>query len=524
MKSKSITLLRIQLYELFGFNKLRHSKDKEEKRKGILFGMLAILVVIVVCGYSFGMAYGYAYLGLKDMLPMIMMTTTSLLVLATTFFKSNGVLFGIKDYDLIMSLPVKKSTLIISRFLTMYILDLLFTIGVMIPTMVVCIMFGSGDILFYFLYVVSLFFIPLFPMVIASALGAIITLIASRTKYRSLAMILLSLAAILAVMFLSFQSGSISEEKLTQITALISEQMTKLYPLAGWYHEALSHNNMVAFMGFLLVSICTFLVFVKGVSIIYSSIQTSLTTQKSTSNYIIDTLKKNSPLTALYKKELKRYFSCPVYVINTMIGIIFLPALAITLLFLSPQQLEVMMQMPGLAVWVKKVMPLVESMMIVLSCTTSASISLEGKNRWILQSLPVRKQVIFNSKIAVNLTLTLPVVLASSVIVSIGQGMSLMETVNVLVTPIVYAVFIAELGIVMNLKFPNYEWTNEVTVVKQGASTMLTMLIGFLSVLCPVSIVFLFQNVSPLLLISMFTALLILICIVLYRYMGKQKI
>ena len=46
------------------------------------------------------------------------------------------------------------------------------------------------------------------------------------------------------------------------------------------------------------------------------------------------------------------------------------------------------------------------------------------------------------------------------------------------ITVVIFAVFMALLGLMLNLKAPNLPWTNEVVPIKQSMSVMLTMFGG----------------------------------------------
>ena len=50
-----------------------------------------------------------------------------------------------------------------------------------------------------------------------------------------------------------------------------------------------------------------------------------------------------------------------------------------------------------------------------LTCTTGSSISIEGKNLWILKSSPLEVKDIFISKIAVNIILLVPAIIFDTI-------------------------------------------------------------------------------------------------------------
>jgi len=110
-----------------------------------------------------------------------------------------------------------------------------------------------------------------------------------------------------------------------------------------------------------------------------------------------------------------------------------------------------------------------------MCCTTMASVSLEGKSLWILQSMPVNMKDIMNSKILVNLTATVPGALISATMLVIGMKSGLAGGVVYYLLLLAFGVGTAVWGLLINLMIPNYEWESETQVVKQSLPAFLGM-------------------------------------------------
>ena len=159
-----------------------------------------------------------------------------------------------------------------------------------------------------------------------------------------------------------------------------------------------------------------------------------------------------------------------------------------------------------------------------MTSTASASLSLEGKNRWIMCSVPVRAIDIFNSKIAVNLTVICPFALISAALMGFKMGISLKQAILLFIVPTVYSCFISVLGMYMNVKFPKYDWTSEYYAIKGGAvSVLATMGAGMLSSLIPLFACIAFQDISSLIMVA--ASILLLICsLLLYRQLQQYQL
>jgi ABC-2 type transport system permease protein len=65
--------------------------------------------------YSFMVGSGLKMFNSLDILPALMMAVTCVIILMTTVFKVKGTVFGFRDYDMVMSLPVSIGGIVASR-------------------------------------------------------------------------------------------------------------------------------------------------------------------------------------------------------------------------------------------------------------------------------------------------------------------------------------------------------------------------------------------------------------------------
>lgn len=119
--------------------------------------------------------------------------------------------------------------------------------------------------------------------------------------------------------------------------------------------------------------------------------------------------------------------------------------------------------------------------------TTSTSISMEGKNWWIVKSLPLSVKNILDAKILMNLLLMLPFYLLSELLLVFALKPDVWEFLWLVLIPAAMILFSCVYGITINLHFPVLEWESEVSVVKQSASAVLGGMGGFvLAILCAI--------------------------------------
>lgn len=319
MKSKCFLLFKVQFFNQVNVK----SKAKSQVMVMVSMGILGVILAI----YSYMIGYGLGSMGMAEVIPSYALAITSIVTLFFTAIKANGVLFAYKDYDILMALPVKTSTVIASRFLTMYVLNLIFTALVMVPMGISYIVWQAPGFLFYPVWIAGLLAAPLVPTTIATLLGALIILFTSRFKYANILTTVVSLAAMIAVVLGSFSLGGVSDESI-DISAIKSVgefmlvQINRIYPLASLFHKAVVKLDMVSFLIYLVISAGWYYLFVKVLSLRYKKMNTGLMTYHTRSDYKMTSLSAGSPLKALWKKEMKRFFSSTPYILNMGMGAI----------------------------------------------------------------------------------------------------------------------------------------------------------------------------------------------------------
>ena len=87
--------------------------------------------------------------------------------------------------------------------------------------------------------------------------------------------------------------------------------------------------------------------------------------------------------------------------------------------------------------------------------------------------------------------------------------------------PCVFGFFISILGIVVNLIFPNLEWTNEVTPIKQSMSVFITMIVGLILSGVLIGLTLILDSLQMNFVISIITLILTFVTILLYKFMNK---
>ena len=193
-------------------------------------------------------------------------------------------------------------------------------------------------------------------------------------------------------------------------------------------------------------------------------------------------MRQHNTLSALLVRERIRYFSLPVYLTNTACGLLF-AAVFVLLVVLIPDKINPYIYQLAEYFQVSPsdydvLFIYAFSILTTISCTTYASISIEGKQIEALKSLPIAAKSIFHAKVLHHLALSVPTIFALNTIMALYLQWSFPKFMLGYALPLLCSVFIGTMGYILNLIFPNFEWENVTHIIKQSLPAILTSLIG----------------------------------------------
>jgi len=508
-------LIRVQIYNFFPINKILYSKNNKSSGSITSLGIIALFVSS--CIYNIMTAKTLAQVGQQELIPAYMSAVSSFTILFLTIFYSNGILFGSRDMEVLLSLPVKDLDIISSKFMFMYLLNFFIGLMFMLPGGIVWVWsesLGAVDIILFFL---SILFVPLIPMCIASCMGIIIVVASSFFKRKNIVALIFSFAMIGAIGYMAV--SAMGNEN--SIGIILAKQITGLYPISKLFMQYYNFPMYIGEAFFIFLSTAVFFIFIKIVSAKTGLLNTFA---KTTPGYADnkETYNRKSLFVALYKKELGRFLSSYMEVLNAGFGVILLCVFSIFLLFNPVEQIGRYVGIENINEYFSNLSPLFIAAMLVISCPAASAISLEGKNIWILQSSPAKVKTILNSKIALNLTLHMIGYIISVFVFILKLDMNFIQIFNLIIVPICYSLFITVTGVALNKKYPNYNWESEMIVVKQSMPVILSGLIGMIALIIPIFL-YLVLKLMITYILQATSIVLTIITIVVYRKVSHSN-
>ena len=511
MTANWLILTKVHMAGVTGINRLRYSQNKNEKRKsGLVIGVCALCALVLlafVCVY----AVAFAEMGLGGYLISLSFALAALITLTFSLMRGAHILFAIKDFDSLASLPLKKSDILISRLIVSYLVNMAFCAVVIIPCAVVAFVYNGFNAGIAAYALLGLLVCPVIPLVIADVFGTLIMAVTMNFRYKAVLQTALYAILLVAIMACSFLISSIGDNPTDEIVSAI-EGIILYYPPAWLLQQSISGNGFWWALVLLGASLAVAAAFIGVLSVVYFKINAKLVSNSDNGKFDAKRIKAGAPFAALYKNEMSRLVSSPAYLLNSTAGLILLIILSVGTIFFNPVDLIVSAGDADAAMIseIKYTFCAVVAFSVGLTIPSSAALSLEGSRRWIAFTLPVSPLKILLAKAFVGLSLSGTVGVACSAILTITLGMDALQACLMFGTVISFSLFSSFFGIFINSKLPKYDWTNEGQVVKRGAASTICTFAGMLPPLAvlmfgsmlPVSIAYLILGMDALYLIA----------------------
>ena len=476
----------------------------------------------------------------EKMAPLhLQVLAVSLFVIGISFFtiiegvyKTGSLLFNCKDDQLLLSLPIKKSTVLFVRIFKFYVFELIFNTIWLLPIMLAYIRWAEVlDWTYYLVSIIMLFFLPVIPIVISCIIGAITSSLSSRFKYKNAAQIIISMAVCAGILFISFNMKFFYNYIITHATS-INDLITKIYYPAGVYTSLIIKFDIVKLLIFIGINLLIFVLGVLVLSKFYFKINSRLKKVTTNRKVKIDNLviKRNSSIISLIKKELNTFFKTPVFIVNAGFSLVLFIIISIVLCIKFNDFLPLLTDPNGFNISKETIMNNLSLIVLVLisftaftTSITNSVISLEGRNINILKSLPIKTKNILLSKVYSALVLTTPILLVGDIILFIKFNINPVESILLLVLSILIPLVSHFIGLITNLKYPKLEWENTAEVVKQSTSSFMAVMIGMILMFISVFVIMaLLGKISSIIVLLLATFIYIILDLILYLYIAKK--
>ena len=447
---------------------------------GVMAGVLGGLftyVALSLCGPMTAAGADWLYFAVMGLLSILMGTFGSV-------FNTYASLYLARDNDLLLSLPIPPGVIMASRLLSVYLMGLMYSAVTLLPALAVYWCTArhtaaavAGGLLFMAL-------ISVFVLTLSCALGWVAAKISLKLKNKSFITVVVSLAAIAAYYFVDYTAQTLLQT-LAANAAAYGERIRGT--AAALYLFGLAATGSApALLGLAAVTLGVFALMWRLMARSFLKLATS-TGRTARRVYRETAMKRGGVRSALLGRELGRFASSPGYMLNCGLGTLGLLAGAVLLLWRGGTLVRML----------EGVFEYRSGCVGVLLCTgvcamagmnvmTAPSVSLEGRNLWLVQSLPVTPWQVLRAKLSLQLLLTGVPALPCIAVMAFVRSWTLPELLTAALQPLSFVLFSALFGLFWGVKLPVLSWTDEITPIKQSACVALSMLgnLAYTALIC----------------------------------------
>lgn len=479
------TLLKKQLLELNAWFFQDKKSGKKRSTAGIAgVTLLYAFAIVCLCGLFVSMSLmlcaPLVSAGLDWLYFAILALVAVTLGVFGSVFNTYSTLYLARDNELLLSLPIPPSRILAVRLFGVWFWGTVYEAMVFLPAIVVYWAVAAPGFFAVIADLLVFFLLSLFILTLSCLLGWLLAAINRRLRSKSLVTVLVSLAFLGAYFFLYSRAYAMLESLIANAETVGGKIKGAAYPVYLLGRGAVGHAPSLLLLAAGILALFALTVWILARSFLKIATANSGTAKKE---YRRTGEKRQSPFRALIVKERRRFLSSPTYMLNCSLGTLFLLLVGGFALVRGAWLREVL---SALSFGNDGLIALIAAAAVCLTASmndiTAPSVSLEGKNIWVVQSLPVPAWQVLRAKLGLHLLLTEIPVLFCSVALAVALRPGLLGTLGLLLCPLLFVLCTAALGLLLNLKMPNLSWNSETAVVKQSLCVLFALFGGWILV------------------------------------------
>ena len=480
--NNGIVLLRALLLSTSARNIRRYSRDKKKRRRVIGNAIGAAILYAMLMAFAVAVCIGYGKIGMIESAPVMCALIISGLAFVFTLFKTNGYLFNFREYDMLMSLPFKAQTVAGCKFLYMYLRSLPWYASISLAMMIGYGIYARPAPLIYPLWIALSLLLPVIPMLAAAFLGFLIARVSAGFRRTNLIQTVLTLLFVLFSFSLRFILEDLFRNNRVQAALQAASAMTgsaaQVYLPAGWFSDAVTKGSVSSALLLIGSSVLLFSVVFSLVGRSYRRINSALKSHAAARSFRMSAQKRRGVVRAIAFKEYRRMIGSTAYMVNGGMGVILAALVGLITLVIGPNRIIQLVThgAPIDAAMLQPAIPYIVYFFIGMVATTACSPSLEGRNYWILQSLPIEKKAVYQGKMLFNMAMTVPFMALSTLCLCVAGKVPALDTALYLLLGLALCAFSTAWGCVCGVRHMKLDWENEIEVIKQGAAVAIYML------------------------------------------------
>lgn len=503
---KIISLVKTDFNTTFGLSSIAHSFQNKKNRWQIIvfsIAMLSLLPSYILLIRSLDKAYDiYNQIGQKSMFLLSGFLMAQIIVFVFGLLYVMSKYYFSSDLAQLVPLPIKPSCILGSKFVTLMFSEYLTSLPIILPFIFIYGLRGGEGVIYWIYSFLLVAMLPVIPLVLSSILVMFFMKYTNIGRRKNLIRTLSSVLFIVLIIYIQLKINTVTQKALLQgddflinlvkDSNLLVKNLGLGFPPSMW--AALSLSNYVNITGLFYLSIfigagvLSFIVMILlSESLFFDGLLGNIEVSASKGRTGKKLSIKNStgqtkPYLALAKKEIIMLFKTPIYLFNSIGGVIAVPIIMVMSAVSGGE--ESMESMIGFIETKPEFTALVGigfiTLMGMLNSVGVTTFSREGKNLWIQRVLPIKTRDQIIGRILSSIAIQVLGLVALLVALVFVIKLEVSTVILIIVFGILGSIPMTQLGMIIDITRPLLTWTNPQQAMKQNLNVLLGMGLGFL--------------------------------------------
>jgi ABC-2 type transport system permease protein len=503
---KIISLIKTDFNITFGLSSIAYSfKSKKNRWQTIIFGlaMLSLVPTYILLVMGLGGIYDvYSEIGQRSMfllsgflLSQVMVFVFGLLYVMSKYYFSN-------DLAHLVPLPIKPSYILGSKFMTLMISEYLTSLPIILPFIFIYGIRGGEGLVYWIYSFLLALTLPVIPLVLSSILIMVFMKYTNIGRKKDLIRTITAVLFIVLMVYVQLKINTITQNALMQgdnflvnlvkDSNLLVKNLGRGFPPSMWASLSLAnYSNIMGFvhlLTFIGAGVLSFIIMIYLSESLFfdgliGNIEVSASKGRSGKKLSVkDSSRQTKPYLALAKKEIIMLFKTPIYLLNSVGGVIMVPIILVMSTMSSGE--ESMGSIIKIIQTKPEFIALVGIGFIVflgmLNSVGSTTFSREGKNFWIQRTLPIKVKDQIIGRILASIAIQILGLIALLGSLAFVIKLNMITAILIAGLGILGSIPMTQIGMIIDILRPLLTWSNPQQAMKQNLNVLIGMGVGTL--------------------------------------------
>lgn len=484
--NKLLKLISVNLMALINYNGVMKEieagiKGKNETR------LILVALVSLIYGYFVYVLFNLigGYLTNKYLIFLLGFVIATVMCFVISSIQVGPVIFKNEDTEYLLSLPLTKHQIIISKLFNVYIRNLLFVIIVMAACLIAYNNYGKVNEVLGLVYFINGLLIPVIPIVI-TVLVYYFNYNMKFTWKKVVSFLTKSAVIVSILLIVLLLIRNISFNDVNSFVEVVFNRIKYIYPTSILFVKSLETIDILSFVVYLLLNIIAVYIFMLFILKNYNKICTLIKGVKSNRKFVYGKQKALGHRLGSIRKEILFVIKNKMYCKNSYSILVLVTLLIIIGAFIVP--IKKLVSINNFYGYYNMMCPFILAGIISLGNSTISSISLEKNNREMLCTLPIKLSSVLYYKWLANVLVSGLFLLLNGTILNILFKPNTLVIVMTYVLPLLSLMVVSLISLLMDYKYVVKKENDDGIIIKQRFISLVPPVLSLLIMFVPIFI------------------------------------